>query len=51
MKRALLQGLARPPLGEGILLYGPRGSGKALVANAAAEGWGLPVFTIWGSEV
>lgn len=40
-----------PPFGECILVYGVSGSGKTLVSHAAAEAWGLRVFTIYGSEV
>mmetsp|Transcript_32040 Transcript_32040/g.41189 ORF Transcript_32040/g.41189 Transcript_32040/m.41189 type:complete len:430 (+) Transcript_32040:84-1373(+) len=39
------------PFGECILLYGKSGSGKTLVAHAAAEAWGLKIFTIYGSEL
>lgn len=40
-----------PPFGECVLLYGAPGSGKSSVAHAAAEAWGLRVFTIFGSEI
>mmetsp|Transcript_8169 Transcript_8169/g.15627 ORF Transcript_8169/g.15627 Transcript_8169/m.15627 type:complete len:506 (-) Transcript_8169:343-1860(-) len=41
----------KPPLGETFLFYGPSGSGKALLAHAAADAWGLKVLTIWGTDV
>jgi hypothetical protein len=44
-----LQGL--PPFGECILVYGANGSGKTICSHAAAQAWGLRVFTIYGSEV
>ena len=52
VKRQFTDHMAVPPLGEAVLLYGPAGSGKTLVAHAAAHAWGfVRVLTAWGSEI
>jgi hypothetical protein len=52
VKRQFADHMAVPPLGEAVLLYGPAGSGKTLVAHAAAHAWSsVRVLTAWGTEV
>ena len=48
--RRQLEGKAAP-LGQTVLLYGPRGCGKGRVAHAAAKAWGLRILTVYGAEV